>query len=63
MMEIQKGRWVVVVTTNHVLDELLTLICHKIGHQSAVSFAESLRKSDVTIVFIDNSWKSMHGAI
>ncbi|MBS3795846.1 MAG: type II toxin-antitoxin system VapC family toxin [Candidatus Thorarchaeota archaeon] len=53
MKEIQKGRWGQIVTTNYVLDELLTLICYKIDHQSAVSFGKDLRKSDVVIVFID----------
>ncbi|MFO7836796.1 MAG: PIN domain-containing protein [Candidatus Thorarchaeota archaeon] len=53
MKEIQRGRWGRIVTTNYVLDELLTLICYKIDHQSAVSFGESLRQSDIVTVFID----------
>ncbi|MBD3160226.1 MAG: PIN domain-containing protein [Candidatus Lokiarchaeota archaeon] len=57
MREIQKGRWGRIVTTNYVLDELLTLICHKIDHQSAVSFGESLRKSELVTFFIDEQWE------
>ncbi len=54
MKEIQEGIWGRIVTPNYVLDELLTLICHRINPQSAVSFGKSLRQSDVAIVFIHN---------
>jgi len=50
-------------TSNYMLDEVVTLLRFKLGHQAAVAFGENLRRSKivrilrVTPTIEDNAWK------
>lgn len=50
-------------TSNYILDEVVTLLRLKLGHQAAVVFGENLRRSKVlrrlrvTPAIEDNAWK------
>lgn len=50
-------------TSNYILDEVVTLLRLKLGHQAAVAFGENLRRSKVlrrlrvTPAIEDNAWK------
>lgn len=50
-------------TSNYILDEVVTLLRLKLGHQVAVAFGENLRRSKVlrrlrvTPAIEDNAWK------
>jgi predicted nucleic acid-binding protein len=54
MKEIQNGRWGSIVTSNYILDELITLICNKTSHSVAAKGVGELRRSrSITFIFID----------
>lgn len=53
----------VLYSSNYILDEVVTLLRFKLGHQAAVAFGENLRRSKivrilrVTPTIEDNAWK------
>ena len=54
MKEIQNGRWGSIVTSNYILDELITLICNKTSHSVAAKGVGELRRSRIiNMYFID----------
>ena len=54
MKEIQNGRWGSIVTSNYILDELITLICRESSHSVAAKGVGEIRRSrTIQTYFID----------
>ncbi len=45
LLEIRQGKWGVMVTSNYIINELLTLVRIRVGHNEAVSIGASIRES------------------
>ncbi len=58
MKGVQNGLWGSIVTSNYILDELITLLCRRADHSVALRCVNGIRKShSITIIFINEQYE------
>ena len=55
LVHAMEGRWGRIYVTNLIVAETVTLLRYRISLNAAISFLEALRKSGITILFMDET--------